>query len=271
VDVDEAADRLYALPPEEFTAERDTLAKQADGDARKAIKALRRPTVSAYVVNRVVRAHPAAVDDLLAVGDDLRAAMTGGGDVRGLTEQRRTSVGDLVRAASAAAQRDLTAAVEQEVAATFEAATADPALGDAVRSGRLVKPLRYAGFGTLPDLDDVVATPVPPRRRAAARPEPRDHRAARPERRPQNQDKRADDEQRKRDQELTRLRDRVLELSGAADDAQRRYEEASARARQARELLASAEQERAEAHRAASAAHREAEKVRRELGRLERR
>src|SRR3954468_19619727 len=51
VSIDEVADRLYALEPEEFTAARDETAKKLDGDERKQVKALRKPSVAAYVVN----------------------------------------------------------------------------------------------------------------------------------------------------------------------------------------------------------------------------
>lgn len=237
VNVDEIADRLYALPPEEFTAARDDEAKAADSpELRKAVKALRKPTAAAHEVNRLVRERPSDIDALLDIGEQMRAAMgRDAGEVRRLTEERRKLVSTLVG-------RDLTAAVQEDVSATLEAATADPDLGAAVRSGRLVKPLRYAGFGTLPDLSDVVAV-APAKKTTKLTPEPPD---------------------------LTELRDRVLELSGIADDAQRRYETAAKNATEARRILEAAEAERAEAHKTARAAHAEAEKARRELGKLER-
>lgn len=260
MDLDRIADELYALDPDEFTAARDDAAKRADDPAlKKAIRSLRKPTVAAHVVNNLVRHRPDDVDTLLDVGDDLRRAMSGrGGDVRRLSEQRRDLISDLVPA-------KLTAAVAADVTATLEAATADPDLGAAVRSGRLVKPLRYAGFGAMPDLDDAVATAVPARPRrtskqststksATAKSAPRAKKAT-PE---------------KPQPDLTAKRQQVLELSGVADDAQRRYDEASRAVVEARKVLDRAEAERSEAHKAARAAHAAAEKARRELGRLER-
>jgi hypothetical protein len=267
VSIEDVADRLYALAPEEFTGARDAAAKEADGDDRKAVKALRKPTVAAYVVNMLARHRRDDVEALVALGDDLRAAMAGNGDIRALSEQRRDLVRDLGHAAADAAGRELTASVEEEVAATLEAATADVELGEAVLSGRLVKPLRYAGFGSLPDLGDVVATPLPARgaatkhatgkaaakkagsKEAVARKQPDGPSAA----------------------DLTRLRSKVLDLAGAADDAQRRYDVASRAVVEARKQLEEAEKERGEAHKAAGAAHKEAERARRELGKLERR
>jgi hypothetical protein len=272
VSIEEVADRLYAMEPEEFTAARDDAAKKADPDDRKAIKALRKPTVSAYVVNMLARNSRDDLEALVSLGDDLRKAMAGKGDIRELSEQRREAVRELVHAASDATGRDLTAAVEEEVAATLEAATADPDLGEVVLSGRLVKPLRYAGFGTLPDLDDIIATPLSsgaPSGTAAAK-KPAKKQAANKPSTTKTTAKKSQDAEDSKTAELTRLRTRVLELGGVADDAQRRYEQASRAVTEARKLLDQAEKERAEAHKEASAAHKEAERARRELGKLER-
>jgi len=273
VSTDEVADRLYALAPEEFTAARDAAAKDVDGDERKAVKALRKPTVSAYAVNMLARHRDDDLQALVALGDDLRRAMAGNGDLRALSDQRRERIRDLVHAAPETAGRDLTPAVEEDIAATLEAATADPDLGRAVLSGRLVKPLRYAGFGTLPDLDDAVATPLAARTSTPTKKKPAstsDTRKKAPTKKaaPTKKPSKPDDTSAA---ELTRLRTQVLELAGTADDAQRRYEQASRAVQEARKLLDQAEKERAEAHRAASAAHREVERARRELGKLERR
>ena len=229
MDVDEIADRLYALPPEEFTAARDQEAKQADSAyLRKAITSLRKPTAAAHAVNRLVRHRTADMNALLALGDELRAAMSSDpAEVRRLTDERRKLIAGLL-------DPDLSAAVREEVSATLEAATADPDLAAEVRAGRLTKPLQYVGFGS--------AMPMAKKEPAPPEPSP----------------------------DLTAARDRVLELSGIADDAQRRYEAAVKTATEARSILEAAEAERAEAHKEAKAAHAEAEKARRELGRLER-
>ncbi len=244
VGVDEIADELYGLAPEEFTPSRDAAARAAtDPAAAKAIKGLRKPTASAHAVNRLVRDRAGDVAELVAIGAALRDAMAGrGGDVRELTEQRRGLIAGLTA--------DLPANVQADAAATLEAATADPELAAAVRSGRLVKPLRYAGFGALPDVSGAVAAPLP-------KPKPAPNKEAKTAGPAAAAD-------------LDAARQRVLELAGAADDAQRRYEAAARAAVEARALLDHAEAERADAHRAARAAHAGAEKARRELGRLER-
>jgi hypothetical protein len=281
VSIDDVADRLYGMEPEEFTAARDRAAKEADADARQAIKALRKPTVAAYVVNMLAKHYRDDVEALVELGDELRTAMAGKGDIRALSEERRELVRSLVQGAADAADRELTAAVEEEVAATLEAATADPELGQAVLSGRLVKPLRYAGFGSLPDLGDAVATPLPTRGtpKRSTTPKAAAKKSAPSKTPPKTASKTAGKEaaeQKKQPEgpsaaELTRLRSKVLDLAGTADDAQRRYDQASRAVVEARQLLDQAEKERTAAHKAASAAHKEAEKARRDLGKLERR
>ena len=73
---------LYALPPEEFTAARDAAAKQAradgDRDTARALAALRRPSVSAHAVNRLVRTEPDLLAQLLDLGAALAQAQSGG-------------------------------------------------------------------------------------------------------------------------------------------------------------------------------------------------
>ena len=65
MDLDSVADELYGLPPEEFIASRDAAAKDVrDPALAKAIKALRKPTVSAHTVNQIVRDNPDDIDEL---------------------------------------------------------------------------------------------------------------------------------------------------------------------------------------------------------------
>ena len=166
---------LYALAPEDFTAARDEASKaaRAAGDpvAATALKALRRPSVAAWLVNRLTVEQPGLLDQLLGLGPALARAQAGGQAtaLRTLGAQRRTLVEAV---ADAAAQgRTVSAAVRAEVVATLEAALADPASAEAVRSARLVRALSYAGFGPV-DLAGAVAQapePSPARAVKAAR------------------------------------------------------------------------------------------------------
>ncbi len=158
------ADALYALAPEDFTAARDAAARQAraDGDraAATALKALRRPSVSAWLVNRLATDHRNRLEELLALGPALAEAQSAGhpDELRALGRQRRMLVEAV--ADTALKRRVSTAAVRSEVVATLEAALADPASADAVRSGRLVRALSYAGFGGVDLAGAVAGAPV---------------------------------------------------------------------------------------------------------------
>ena len=214
----DAAD-LYRLPPEDFTAARDAAAKQAkaggDAEAAKALKALRRPSVAAWLVNGLVDREPELLEQLLDLGPALAQAQSAGeGDaLRGLGAQRRALVGAVVDRAVALADRSVTNAVRDEVAATLEAGLSDPASADAVRSGRLVRALSYAGFGGV-DLDGAVATPARPAKKRASP----DRAAAHP----------ADRAPADPALEAAALEAAALEAAGALDDAVRTCERLTA-------------------------------------------
>jgi hypothetical protein len=72
---DARVDALFELPPEDFVAARDRLAKELDDrDAAKEVKALRRPTVPAWAVNQTVRRHRDVLRELLDAGREVRSA-----------------------------------------------------------------------------------------------------------------------------------------------------------------------------------------------------
>lgn len=155
---------LYALPPEEFTAARDAAVRAAmaagDKDRAKELAALRRPTASAHAVNALVRAEPDLLTQLLDLGQALgQAQRDGAGDeLKALGAQRRQLVEAVADQAAAASGRALALAARDEVVSTLEAALADTASAGAVRTGRLVRALSYAGFGEV-DLSGAVAPP----------------------------------------------------------------------------------------------------------------
>jgi hypothetical protein len=152
----EAADELYSLLPADFTGARDTRARAAkaagDGDAAEQIKKLAKPTVSAWLVNQLMRDAADQMRQLFDLGQALQDAQRelDGDRMRELSAQRRQVIGALVpeatRIATQAGQ-PASAAVFTEVRATLEATLADPAAVEAVRSGRLTKGLAYAGLG----------------------------------------------------------------------------------------------------------------------------
>lgn len=160
--VDEAA-ALYALRPEEFTAARNARGRELRDDDREladAVLALRRPAPAAWLVNQLVRHRGDELDELLELGEELRAAQAefDAPAMARLAKQRRALVTALARDAGGLAD-ELDAPVRQpvldEVAQTLNAGMVDASAAEAVRSGRLVRALEAVGLDV--DLDGAVA------------------------------------------------------------------------------------------------------------------
>jgi hypothetical protein len=170
------ADELYAIAPDDFTAARDAAARRArdDGDRDLAaeVKQLRRPSVGAWLVNQLARRHSDQLDDLLDLGETLRAAQDAldGAELRTMTRQRRQVIQSLSELAAGIASeggRRVGDAAQREVEATLDAALADEQAAHAVRSGRLMRALTSTGLEAV-ELSGAVAAPEgsPPPRRA---------------------------------------------------------------------------------------------------------
>lgn len=166
----DATAELYEADPDDFTGRRTELAAGArdagEPAVAKQITALRKPTRSAWVVNRLVRADPEVRSRLDAMAADLRAAAgsADGARIRELTAARGQLVDELTRAALQVAELPAPpAALREEVTATLDAAIADPAV--AASLGTLVRAAHWAGFGLVPLTEGAPApAPVPPRK-----------------------------------------------------------------------------------------------------------
>jgi DNA repair exonuclease SbcCD ATPase subunit len=150
------ADELYSLPMDRFTPERDARVKAArsDRELAAALKALRKPSVAAWVVNLLVRREPGQVEQVLAVGAALREAQEGmdGAELRALTRQRRQLTSAVTAQARSLAADEgvrVTQAVADEVEATLTAGLIDAEAARAVRSGLLVRSLKATGVDTV--------------------------------------------------------------------------------------------------------------------------
>ena len=102
-------DALFEEDPKSFVAARDQMAKElrADGQRDEAarVKALRRPSVSAWALNQVARHDASSIEALLAAVDRARAAqdeVLGGADretLRDAMTQRRHALAAVIDAA----------------------------------------------------------------------------------------------------------------------------------------------------------------------------
>lgn len=278
MDFDTAADRLYGVPPAEFTATRKRLAGELPREDARRLTALRRPTVSAWAVNHLVR--DGGVRPLLDLGERMREAWSSGGDLGALERERGTLVDGLVRRArelAGEADRPLNEAQSREVEDTLQAALADPSAAEAVRAGRLEHPLSHAGFGPLGAL-----APSMTRRREQTAPKGgREKRAApkgeRAKRAPRERAERAAPEEnariraRRLAEEARAAAERAEEAEGslaqwrserdaareAVEAADRHLEELGRRLEELRGQVKAAEAERAEAGRHAQVVERE--------------
>lgn len=142
MNVDEISDRLYALPPEEFTharneAERELRAAGKQEQAEQ-VKVLRKPTAAASAVNRLVRSHRAQVEAFLEAAARLRDAQVAGkGDLAAAAHAERVALDELVAAGG------------ESVRATLEAAAVDDEIARDLLAAQLVREPEPAGFGTL--------------------------------------------------------------------------------------------------------------------------
>lgn len=267
-------DELYRARPEEFTALRASLAaeanKRGDTAAAAALKAARKPTTAAWVVNTLVHRDPGVRERLRELTGALRdahAAMDGE-QIRALSARQRALVGELTTQALRAAQVSRpSAALRDDVTSTLQAAIADPEVAD--RLGTLVKAEQWSGFGVGMSTTKAPAAKKPPRNapaRATTAPpktaDPTDHRRRERE---QTRAQMTEARQTKRDAD-EQLRRRHTDLAAARTA----HDEAQRRLRAAEKTLQDAERAYADAEAAGLAAAARIEELRERLEQLRR-
>jgi hypothetical protein len=148
--------RLYGLAPDRFTAERNALAKRlrdaGDAEAAAKVKALRRPPLSAWAVNQLVRERTPLLRDLWKAADRLRKAHGGKGDFQAALDAERQALDALVSSAAELLGRSGHAAADatlQRVRGTLQAAAADRDVRRRIEEGALAEDLEPPGFEAL--------------------------------------------------------------------------------------------------------------------------
>jgi len=224
----DATAELYAADPDGFTARRAELAEHArdagEPAVAKKITALRKPTRSAWVVNRLVRSDPEVRSRLESLAADLRDA-SDGGRLRELTAARAKLVDELTRTALEGLPAP-PAAMREEVTATLDAAIADPEV--AASLGTLVRAAQYAGFGGFAAAPPPAAAP----RKTKAPPEPAAEREARRREKIKEAERAVADADRDLDSAISAerdLEDSVRHLEAELADARQRLAEARRR------------------------------------------
>ena len=296
MDLPEVVGELYGLDASEFVAARDGRARAARqaGDRALAdqVKALKRPAAAAWVVNVLVRQHPGEIERLVRFGESFRDAQANlaGDELRRLGRQRHQVLGALGQEARRLAEergQPVSPAVQRDVEATLDAAVTDPGAADAVRSGRLLRPVRHAGMGPV-DLSGAVAAPeiavAPlPSQAAPVAPGAEAADAGGPRSSQDEKITEAREALEDADADVERAEHRVAVAGQAAERAAGRREAADQRIRTLEEDLARANEERAAAaedvtetrkerdtaRKALEATRRQAGRARTRLGRLE--
>jgi hypothetical protein len=154
--VRKAAD-LYGLTLEEFTKAREELAKELRSAGKKEaadeVKALRKPSVSAWTVNQLARRHPQETKALVKAGDELRKAQRAAVGGRGPEALRKANRAhrDRLEDLTSAARHELDAAGStlQRVAQTLRGASIDKEASKTLLSATLSADYVQAGFGPL--------------------------------------------------------------------------------------------------------------------------
>jgi hypothetical protein len=243
---EELVDRLYGLDPAEFTPARDeaakALRKEKRRDEAKAVAALRKPSAAAWLVNRLRREHPEAVDALIEAGDALRDAQDravageGAGELRAATEAERRAVDALVREARELRPggRAPSEATLEQARTTLHAAAADPAVREDVAAGRVVREVQGGGAWPFADAGDEAAPapappaaePAPRRRRPSRKADPEERERERAEEKRRKEAERAEEARRKEEEQSRR---RELAAARKARDARRRERERAER------------------------------------------
>ncbi|HEX2149343.1 MAG TPA: hypothetical protein VHI31_04105 [Actinomycetota bacterium] len=153
MNVPDSAEPLFELPPEEFTAERDRIAKelkkQGDDDAAASVKALKRPSVTAYALNLVSRKDPGLIEALLDADQSLRTAKSRA-EMDSAKAERQKAISSISGKATdllSAQERPVTAQVRERLTETLLAVATDDATRELLRTGRLLKEAEAGGFG----------------------------------------------------------------------------------------------------------------------------
>ena len=275
---------LFRLPLVEFTPARNALAtklkKAGRADAAAQVKALHKPSISAWAINQLYWRHERDVAKLLEAGDRFREAQKAQlagrkADVRGTLETRRqllTSMtaraAEILKDAGHATTPDLMrrVATTLETLATYGSASPD---GNGLVIGRLMDDIEPAGFEALATLIPTTGS----RDGGGTRPRviPFKHKE-RPRKAPKP--KSAEEEKRQRDAEEAAKREEARKAFKAAEDtlrdARRSAREAEAALKKAAPRAKAAERLRAKAEKKFEELSRQADEMTKEARRVAR-
>ena len=251
----EVEDRLYGADLDEFVKERAAAVKELRSEGRRddaaVVAKLAKPSVAAWIVNRVAHDEPGLVDDLLDAGARVRDVQLGAGsatDLRTAAEEQEAALRAVMRKAekAAAARGSSTPATLEKVRETLRAGALDADLAEQVRRGVLVREQRAVGFplGVAVPAErrrPAVAKRVQKERRPAAKKEPRDEVAAKRVERATAAAEAARDDLASAEDDLSRAREVFEARTDGVESARRAVTAAERQADDARRAVERAE------------------------------
>ena len=267
-DVTEVEDRLYGADLDEFVKERAAAVKELRSEGRRddaaVVAKLAKPSVAAWIVNRVAHDEPGLMNDLLDAGARVRDVQLGAGsaaDLRTAAEEQEAALRVVMRKAekAAAARGSSTPATLEKVRETLRAGALDADLAEQVRRGVLVREQRAVGFplGVAVPAErrrPAVAKRVQKERRPAAKTPPRDEVAAKRVERATAAAEAARDDLASAEDGLSRAREAFEARTGEVESARRAVTAAERQAADARRAVERAEKAHARASQTAARA-----------------
>ena len=261
MDLDTAADELYAVTPDDFTERRQQLVAEARKEGNRELATqigkLRRPTRSAWLINLLSRDGADNIDALFELGVALQQAQQrmAGDELRQLSAERRKTVDAMARRAVELGRQqgyDAPDGALQEVGQTLQTALGDPEIADLVRAGRLTQAVTYGGFGST---DLAAALGASLSTKAPSRPE----KQAEPQQPPPKRDAK---QRREADKAAAEARERATEARQAAEAATQRADDLADQVESLRTQLRQTEVAEREARDEARAARKHHQELR---------
>jgi hypothetical protein len=223
-DAPQDAEKLYAVEPDRFVAERQALAKKLRDEGRKdeaeAVAALRKPSAVVFAANRAARDRPKAARAAADAAVRLRDAQSAGdtdafGEALGELDQSLDLLAEVALAHVAPAGKTPTDAMRRRVRDLLRSAVADDDAREALSRGALAEELETPGFSAYAGMA-VAAKPRGGRTKVPA-------------------------EETRAEKDEARKRERRKELRAELARAERELREATAAAREAERARARAE------------------------------
>jgi hypothetical protein len=162
--LEDDVDALFKLPLAEFTGARNNLAARLKREGRandsNIVKALAKPSISAWAVNQLHWNHREAFDQLLATSQRFRQSQASHpaarmADLRGSLDARREALShlsDLAAVLLREAGHNPTPDTIHRITTTLEALSAHATLSDGPTPGRLTQDVDPPGFASLASL-----------------------------------------------------------------------------------------------------------------------